>query len=138
MIQRIQSIYLLLTTLFSGLFLSMKMFVFRNEAGEVVSEEIIIPLAILLSLIAAISIITIFIFKNRKLQLKMSGGLFILSIILLLAVATYAFILSGKYNAQLQFRVNLLFPVMVLVFSILAHRGIKKDEDLVKSYDRLR
>jgi len=138
MLQRIQSVYLLLTTLFSVLFLSMKMFVFRNEAGIVGSEEIIIPLAVLLILIAAISIITIFLFKNRKIQIKLSMVLLILSIVLLLAVAAYAFILSDKYNAQLQFRVNLIFPVLVLIFSILAHRGIKKDEKLVKSYDRLR
>jgi len=114
------------------------MFVFRNEAGIVGSEEIIIPLAVLLILIAAISIITIFLFKNRKIQIKLSMVLLILSIVLLLAVAAYAFILSDKYNAQLQFRVNLIFPVLVLIFSILAHRGIKKDEKLVKSYDRLR
>jgi hypothetical protein len=116
----------------------MKMFVFRNEAGAVVSEEIIIPPAILLILIAAISLITIFLFKNRKTQLKLSVVLIMLSIILLLAVASYAFLLSGKYNSLLQFRVNLLFPVLVLIFSILAYRGIKKDEELVKSYDRLR
>lgn len=138
MIQRIQSVYLLLTTLFSVLFLSRKMFVFWNEAGMAGSEDIIMPLIVLLILIAAISFITIFLFKNRKLQLKVSIVLLILSIILLLAVTSYAFILSGKYDAQLQFRVNLIFPVMVLVFSILAYRGIKKDEELVKSYDRLR
>ena len=138
MIQRIQSIYLLLTTLCSVLFLSMKMFVFRNETTIVGSEEMIMPLVILLVLAATISFITIFLYKKRKLQLKLSMVLLILSIILLLAVASYAFLLSGKYNAQLQFRVNLIFPVLVLIFSILAHRGIKKDEKLVKSYDRLR
>ena len=138
MIQRIQSVYLLLTTLFSVLFLSMKMFVFWNKAVIVGSVEVIMPLAILLILIAAISIITIFLFKNRKLQLKLSMVLLVLSIILLLSVAIYAFILSEKYNAHLQFRINLIFPVMVLIFSILAYRRIKKDEELVKSYDRLR
>lgn len=114
------------------------MFVFRDDSGVVGSEEIIMPLLILLILIAAISFVTVFLFKNRKLQIKLSMVLLILSIVLLLAVATYAFLLSGKYNAQLQLRVNLIFPVLVLIFSILAHRGIKKDEELVKSYDRLR
>jgi Mn2+/Fe2+ NRAMP family transporter len=114
------------------------MFVFRDEAGVVESEETIIPLAVLLILIAAISFIAIFIYKNRKLQLMLSMVLILLSIILLIAVAVYVFILAGKNDAQLQFRINLIFPVVVLIFSILAHRGIKKDEELVKSYDRLR
>jgi phosphoglycerol transferase MdoB-like AlkP superfamily enzyme len=138
MIQRFQTIYLLLTTLFSILFLSGKMLVLKNETGVVELHGIILPLVVLLILIAAISLLTIFLFKNRKFQLKLSIALIVLSIILILALAYYAFTLSGKYNAPIQFSINLIFPVMVLVFSILAYRGIKKDDELVKSYDRLR
>jgi hypothetical protein len=130
MIQRFQTIYLLLTTLFSILFLSGKMLVLKNETGVVELHGIILPLVVLLILIAAISLLTIFLFKNRKFQLKLSIALIVLSIILILALAYYAFTLSGKYNAPIQFSINLIFPVMVLVFSILAYRGIKKDDDL--------
>lgn len=138
MIQRFQTIYLLLTTLFSILFLSGEMVVLKNETGVVEAHGIVLPLVVLLILIAVISLLTIFLFKNRKFQLKLSIALIALSIILILALAYYAFTLSGKYNAQIQFRINLIFPVMVLVFSILAYMGIRKDEELVKSYDRLR
>jgi hypothetical protein len=32
----------------------------------------------------------------------------------------------------------MILPLAILIFSILASRGIKKDDQLVKSYDRLR
>jgi hypothetical protein len=43
-----------------------------------------------------------------------------------------------KYDSDIVWSFWMLLPVLIPVSLFLAYRGIKKDEDLVKSYDRLR
>jgi hypothetical protein len=155
MIQRIQTIYLLLTTLFSIFFLGGKILKFTdeaknfiyiglsglkkfNEAGGTEQISMLLPLAVLLILIPVVSIITIFLFKNRKIQIKLAAGLIFLVGLLILAIAYYTYSFSRNYNAEIQFGINLILPVLMLICSCLAYRRIKKDEEIVKSYDRLR
>jgi len=56
----------------------------------------------------------------------------------MLASAYYYISVAKEYSGGIKPGINvIILPVMLLV-SYLAYRGIKKDEDLVKSYDRLR
>jgi hypothetical protein len=50
----------------------------------------------------------------------------------------YLFWVIGKYHSELIPGFKMFVPLVILVFGILAYVGIKKDENLVKSYDRLR
>jgi hypothetical protein len=49
-----------------------------------------------------------------------------------------SFRIVSKFDARLIPGFKIILPIVILVLSILAFRGIKKDDQLVKSYDRLR
>jgi glucan phosphoethanolaminetransferase (alkaline phosphatase superfamily) len=83
---------------------------------------------------------TIFRYDNRVLQIKLCllNTLFIAGTLGLMVVFNYsgeALIKEPKYGA---FAVGFYMPAIALIFNMLARRFIKKDEDLVRSMDRLR
>src|SRR4030042_451799 len=152
MIQRLQSVYLLLTTLCSVLFLSGNMLKFTDDSGNLLSItykglkriaggaapeqlERLLPLTILVILIAVVALIAIFLYRNRKLQIRFTIGLLILILILVIVLAGYSFLVMRNYNADINRSIKMILPLLMLLFTYLAYRGIRKDEDLVKSYD---
>lgn len=152
MIQRIQSLYLLLTILLSALFMSGNYLVFISSSGEEASLGIagmsgftqggIRDLAwyfitIPVALAAILALITIFLFRNRPLQARLS---LISGFLVLLALAAMAVFVSSAMGekASPAFCFRSFLPLLSLVLIFLAYRSIKKDEDLVKSLDRLR
>ena len=155
MIQRIQSVYLFLTTLMSILFLNGSFLNFMNKTGVItkltfkgIEEgspgqgftliESLLPLSIVLLFIAVISLVTIFFFKKRKVQIWLTGILIGLVSFLILACGHSTYLIMTKYSAEIVPGIKMALPFLMLIFSILAYRGIRKDENLVKSYDRLR
>ena len=146
MIQRIQSIYLLL----SGLGLSSLFFLPFAKSDKPIegylSDSIYNiqdhPILIFMTIIGIlVTIGAIFLFNNRKLQSKMS----IFSIILALFVPlTAALLMLGEGKGinenlnSLHDQLGLYTPLIALIFSFLAYKGIQKDEKLVRSADRLR
>jgi Ca2+/Na+ antiporter len=155
MIQRIQSLYLLLTSVLSALFLSGSFLRFFNNSGAKIvlnfdgiwqsalegGRELIqgqILLSVIMILIVLISLTAIFLFKNRKLQMKLAKALIIISAASIFLIVFYAFLVSAKYQADIALCIRMFLPLLILLFSVLAFRGIRKDENLVKSYDRLR
>jgi glucan phosphoethanolaminetransferase (alkaline phosphatase superfamily) len=113
--------------------------IMRNNVGQAPEMiEKLIPLSVLIIIIAAASLITIFIFKNRKVQLWLSLLLIILSAVFVIASIHVSFRIISKFEAKLIPGFKMILPILILIFSILAYRGIKKDDKLVKSYDRLR
>jgi cytochrome c biogenesis factor len=136
MLQRIQTIYLLLAALTSaGLIFLLPLW--NAESGEAVFavDEILILSLFLLS--AVISLITIFLFKNRKLQFVLGRLNILLNLILLGLFVYWSLNISGESNIS-EKGIGMLIPVLSIVFLVLANKAIKKDEDLVKSVDRLR
>jgi len=155
MIQRIQSVYLFLTTLLSILFLNGSYLNFINKTGAItkltfkgIEEgsstqgfaiiERLLPLSIVLLLIIAISLITIFFFKKRRIQIWLSGLLIGLVSFLILACGHGSYLIMTRYSAEIVPGIKIAFPFLMLIFSILAYRAIRKDDNMVKSYDRLR
>jgi hypothetical protein len=143
MIQRIQTIYLLLASLVSGGLI----FVFNlwNTIKEKIfvvdlfSEDVIIlkviPFMFIMS--AFLSIATIFLFKNRKLQF-VTGRIIILINLFLLGLLIYLSLnLSGEALVS-EKGIGMFLPILVILLIVFANKAIKKDEDLVKSVDRLR
>jgi EamA domain-containing membrane protein RarD len=98
----------------------------------------VLPLIIILILIAMLALIAIFLFQNRKLQMKLSQVLIILSVLMIFVIAYFLYAFSSDCNADITMGYYLFLPLLILVCSMLAYRGIRKDEMLVKSYDRLR
>ncbi|RYY09628.1 MAG: DUF4293 family protein, partial [Alphaproteobacteria bacterium] len=89
-------------------------------------------------LIGALAIICIFLYKNRKLQFRLSVIGIFLSIAFL--GLEYMVVEQFKVDNAIQsgsYQLGALLPVAMAIFFFLAARGIYKDEKLVKSLDRL-
>jgi hypothetical protein len=155
MIQRIQSLYLIMATIISVIFLNGSIMKFVdgvnnaliinftgicrivNETGSQQVEKLI-PLSGLLILIPSLSFSTIFLHRKRKTQLRFAIGLIIFVVVLIIFLLYYSFYVSSTFNSKIVPGINLFLPVFMLVCSYLAYKGIRKDDLLVKSYDRLR
>jgi hypothetical protein len=155
MIQRIQSVYLSLITLLSLIFLKGGFLVFSEKSASFIRVtffgifrtgagqnpeliEKLLPLSVLIALIPVISLITVLFFKHRKIQMRLSLILIFLTIIFVAALVHVSFRTLSKFDATIIPGIKMILPVLILVLSILAYMGIKKDDRLVKSYDRLR
>jgi hypothetical protein len=62
----------------------------------------------------------------------------VLNLILLGLFVYHSLNLSGETAAVSEKGIGMFLPVLAVVFLVLANKAIKKDEDLVKSVDRLR
>lgn len=145
MIQRIQSIFLLI----SGIaFLSLFMVpfatsdvvipqLFNDLVYNIQDSPILLGLCILGGLI---SIVAIFLYNNRPLQLKMTYVATVFSILLPLVVILLIYNegTSGANADKIDDELGIYLPFVSLVFCILAARYIGKDENTVRSMDRLR
>lgn len=142
MIQRIQSIYLLLVVIFSGGLI----FVFPILEGvdnkvfalDLFSDTAMInkSLPILFLLSAVLALYTIFSFKDRKRQFVLGRFIILINLILLGLLIYLSLNLPGEDASKKG--IGMFLPVLAILFSVLANKAIKKDEDLVKSVDRLR
>ena len=136
MIQRIQTLYLFLAAVISaGL-----IFVFHlwtnNEAIKVFALDDYTYLGMFVGS-ALLSLISIFNFKHRKSQFVLGRLNIILNSILLGIFVYQSLNLSGETNVS-EKGIGILLPIFSIVCLVLANKAIKKDEDLVKSVDRLR
>jgi len=99
------------------------------------------PLLLLNILVAAFSLSCIFLYKNRVLQAKVVRIAILTDIIFIaLVFFVYAKIVETNLAATLDYldEAGMYFPLITLIFLILANRSIMKDEKLVRSADRLR
>ena len=148
MIQRIQTIYLLVITVLLIVMMCLPVgnFIAADNsitemnnlslvAGEVANYKPWALFAILL-VSALVSFFTIFMFKKRMQQIRLS----IFNIVLMIGyyITLVAFILILKGDASFVPAWTVCLPFIALVFDWLAIRAIGKDEMLVKAYDRLR
>lgn len=138
MLQRKQTLWLFLSSIF-GL-LQIKFPVYHGEKiiestlkySELNASSNIILLILVISA-AVISILTIFMFKNRKSQM----GYTFLAIAISAGNIYYYWYLIKDFS-QGNYSITVIFPLLIPVLLILAFIGILKDERLVKSLDRLR
>lgn len=154
MIQRIQTLYLLLATALMVVTLFMPIATFTTPSGDVFTlsafeltdgeqSQSTLWMGILLVLATALPLVNIFLFKNRLLQLRLCG----VEVVLLLGTIAFMAIyywLSGANAledvgvAHQGFGWAAIMPVLSLVLIALAIRSIFKDEALVRSLDRIR
>ena len=139
MIQRIQSIWLLLSAILAGLTFRFPFYsgnkVTADPAGNV--NELTAssnPLLLFFTAVLIVgSIAIIFIYRDRKLQLKLTIAALVLSVINI----TIYFTQIKKYISG-NITITAVFALAIPIFLFLASRGIWKDDRLVKSLDRLR
>ena len=120
MLQRIQTVYLMLSVLIMGA-LYLWFPVIMDKDGTVIidrGEPLVFGLVMFSIILAVFSIVS---FKNRKKQFVFYRSL----------------TLSGEALVS-EKGIGIFLPLISIVFLVLANKAIKKDEDLVKSADRLR
>lgn len=136
MIQRIQTLYLFLSAIIMG-GLSFLFYLWINTDGtKIYALDNYLYLGLFLGS-ALLSLVTIFSYKNRKFQFVLGRLNIILNFILLGVFVYQSLNLSGETNVS-EKGIGMLLPIFSIVCLALANKAIKKDEDLVKSVDRLR
>jgi hypothetical protein len=151
MIQRIQSIYLFLAVVALSLLFYFPLANFSNNQDIIIFnlqgfsrfsplEQIPTwPLLVINILSIALTAITIFLFKKRPLQIRLTRIALILNMGF---IALTNFVYCDHLAKQLKMIVNYEFgfflPVIALVFHVLAIYAINRDERLIKSIDRIR
>lgn len=131
MIQRIQSIYLLVAAISMSL-ISFKVTVYTlNETLFMAQDD---TKMFILTIVGAIfSLLGLFMFKNRKFQMKLIR----LTVLIQMIIGVRIFMLFNKFEVVLN-NSFLFLMVFTLIALIMAYRGVKKDDDLVRSVDRIR
>ncbi len=95
--------------------------------------------AILFGASAALSIVSLLAYKNRQRQFVMNRLNMILNVILLGLFVFRTLTVSGETAEAISEKgIGMFLPIISILLLVLANRAIKKDEDLVKSVDRLR
>lgn len=102
-----------------------------------VKPFIYIPIA-LNGIIILLSLYTISKYKRRKKQMKFCQLLMVLSAILIGNLFTLNFVKSGDVPPIMDFKFVAFIPAINVALAFLARWFIKKDDDLVKSADRIR
>ena len=131
MIQRIQSIYFLVAAI-SMTLISFKVPVYTlNETLFMAQDD---TKMFILTIVGAIfSLLGLFMFMNRKFQMKLIR----LTVLIQMIIGVRLFMLFNKFEVVLNN--SLLFLLaFALIALIMAYRGVKKDDDLVRSVDRIR
>ena len=131
MIQRIQSIYLLVAAISMSL-ISFKVTVYTlNETLFMAQDD---TKMFILTIIGAIfSLLGLFMFKNRKFQMKLIR----LTVLIQMIIGVRIFMLFNKFEVVLN-NSFLFLLAFTLIALIMAYRAVKKDDDLVRSVDRIR
>jgi hypothetical protein len=142
MIQRIQTVWLFLAALVMACIFYFPVYQFKGTPAQLpmtIGNDFV---GIILAGISIIlSLVTIFRFKNRKNQ----SGLTWLNILVTIGLQAWLFFKitnfrSDPANSTLQgyYWIGTFLPLVTIILLFMAKSGIRKDEKLVKSLDRLR
>jgi len=151
MIQRIQSLYLFLAAVALGLIFFFPLANLSNSQDIIIfnvtgfSKFSILekiptwPLMVITLLSLLITIIVIGLFKKRPLQIKLIRIALMLNLgFIALTYFVYGDHLANQIKMQVNYDMGSVFPLVALIFHVLAMYAINKDERLIKSIDRIR
>lgn len=155
MIQRIQTLYLLVIVILSGFTVFSPLADLINKTDNLFylidfkGISLIKPtgnslissvwgLNTISAVVPVIALITIFSYKNRKKQIRLSVINMIFMISFYIFLALYLWSACSGLHADWHLRIVTVFPLITIILSYLAIGSIGKDEKLVKSMDRLR
>ena len=137
MLQRIQTIYLLLAFVATGVLPFFIPLWTMADGKEYVFMQNQVYVA-LFGLSTTLTLVSIISYKKRQNQFVMGRLNIILNLILLGLFVYRSLNVSGETPAVSEKGIGMFLPIVAIVLLVLANKAIKKDEDLVKSVDRLR
>ncbi len=155
MLQRIQTVYWVLSLVCLGVLLSgLDLIVFHkdqltfdlslyslkqsDQTGRIIKETTNYNFVLVLILLL-LTLYTIFQFKSLKKQLNLAKWLMFFNLFISIMIIFFSYsgmIVSSPLTIKLKFWVALL--LVSFVFSVLAYLGVKKDKSLLDSVDRIR
>ena len=137
MLQRIQTVYLLLAIIFAGILpFFIPLFTMNNGIKFYFMQSMVYVTFFGLSM--TMSLLSILSFKKRQNQFVINRLNIIFNLILLGLFVYRSLNLSGETVLVSEKGIGMFLPIITIVALVLANKAIKKDEDLVKSVDRLR
>lgn len=144
MIQRPQSILLVLVAIFHILLFFIPVFSWEGNDSMTINALYNLPFTVLNALIILFSIFIILQFKNRK---KQKSFVYILVAIIIINIVLYIYYMLGltvmgdpsnEHTFVPAKSYGMFAQLLSLILCFFAARRIKKDDDLVKSIDRIR
>lgn len=151
MIQRIQTLLLLAVVVTSGVMLTGDLILMSTGTGTLFNLSFIgvgvqggkvvqhtWPLTVILTLAPLLALVAIFLYKNRKLQMRITMFVLLLSLGTLILGAFYILMFDRKIDVTIIWKIKAVFPLISAILAWLAYRAIMKDDLRVRSYDRLR
>ncbi len=157
MIQRIQTVFLILVVLLGVLFSYLPILEFVGyeatyvmnayktvavtDTTNVISKNM--GVGVLQGLIVVVALVIIFLYKKRQLQLKLAKLIILFIAFQIAAIVMYSdtakvAIGPNANDVIMSFKLGALVPITTLILTYLSIHFIKKDENLVRAADRLR
>lgn len=109
-----------------------------QQGGITVNPVLTGFLSVLAVVCTGVSVFTVFQYKNRAFQIKLVRIGLIVNIIFIVIVFALTDFIRKNVGITPEYGTAIFFPVAALLFQLLAMRFIKKDEETVRSADRLR
>ena len=131
MIQRIQTLFLLAAT---GLLFSMFFSDIAYNSSETIKYTNITALLIMLIVTCTISFVTIFLYRHRVIQIRLT----ILNSLIMLGLQGWVMWLFFSRPEDFAFSITAVFPIVAAILTFTAMRYIARDEAMVRSTSRLR
>jgi drug/metabolite transporter (DMT)-like permease len=152
MIQRIQTLFLLAAAALLTSMLFLPLAEIRTDAGELYTGWVrglqdqnggllvaTWPLFILVLVTAVLLLLNIFLYRRRKLQIRICVYAIILGFGLVGLLYYFWVVIFRQLDVDSYwFRISVVFPVLAIILTYLAFRGIRKDDFLIRSIDRIR
>lgn len=164
MIQRKQSVYLLLAAIFCLMPMFMRLasvyvclpedgacsmktaegmdiyslMLTGNNALIEASPYVVCPLFLVLLLGVVGSVYTIFLYEKRKLQIRLCTYITLLLVLWHVAASLLYVSLVDTAHMTMELCVPFFFPFIAIIFVLLARRGVIKDEKLIRDCERIR
>jgi hypothetical protein len=139
MIQRFQTLWLLLAAIFAFLTFKLPFYSGSRIIKNIRQPDVRLDAAsqvlilVLTGVVILLCFIAIFLYKNRKRQLTLT----IINCILSIVLVVMYFLEIQKFETGI-ISLSCLFVLAIPIFLFVAARGIWRDEKLIKSLDRLR
>ncbi len=151
MLQRVQSIYIALAFILLVLCCSMPLATFEPQGMGFPSTMYTLALMeqgggvkayhpallFIITILAELALAAAFLsFKNRRRQMALCSTAVVIEILWVVAYAVLCYYL--REDTILHVKIAACFPLIAVILTLLARRGIRKDDELVRSVDRIR
>lgn len=148
-IQRIQSVYLLIAVILMAVFAFFPALTFNFgdrefvygalEAGRVGFTHVDPLMLTLTILIAVFALIDIFLYKNLSRQMTFCFATIIIALAMIIAIAVVAFVIQSRVGINgMMPHWAIVLPVLAIIFLMLAHKSMSRDKRALRDADRLR